>query len=90
MTLSQTASILLPYMSNRGTNHQHGLTTMKFTRPKSKDRKRRNKEKARERRLAWQESVSTKAPVVKKPAPRKGAGKAKKAAAAKKPEVVAA
>jgi len=34
-------------MSNKHTNHQHGLTTMNATRPKSKMHKRRNKANAK-------------------------------------------
>jgi hypothetical protein len=37
-------------MSNKHVNHQHGLTTMKATQPKSKLRKRRNKANARKRK----------------------------------------
>lgn len=41
-------------MSNRSSSKQHGLSTANETRPKSKLRKRRNKAKARARRLARQ------------------------------------
>lgn len=48
-------------MSNKHINHQHSLTTMNATRPKSKLRKRRNKTKARVRKevllKALQEAV---------------------------------
>jgi hypothetical protein len=37
-------------MSNKHVNHQHGLTTMNSTRPKSKLRKRANKAKAKVRK----------------------------------------
>lgn len=37
-------------MSNKHVNHQHSLTTMNATRPKSKLYKRRNKAKARLRK----------------------------------------
>ena len=38
------------YMSNKHVNHQHGLTTMNSSRPKSKLRKRANKAKAKVRK----------------------------------------
>ncbi len=38
------------FMSNKHVNHQHGLTTMNATRPKSKLFKRRNKAKAKPRK----------------------------------------
>ncbi|MBP9717953.1 hypothetical protein KBD59_01530 [Candidatus Gracilibacteria bacterium] len=44
-------------MSNKHVNHQHGLTTMNLTRPKSKLRKRRNKAKATARREEWKKSL---------------------------------
>jgi len=44
-------------MSNKHTNTQHGLTTMNLTRPKSKLRKRLNKEKARVRKAEWMKSI---------------------------------
>jgi len=37
-------------MSNKHVNHQHGLTTMNSSRPKSKLRKRNNKIKAKARK----------------------------------------
>jgi hypothetical protein len=37
-------------MSNKHVNHQHSLTTMNATRPKSKMYKRRNKAAAKERK----------------------------------------
>jgi hypothetical protein len=37
-------------MSNAHVNHQHGLTTMNATRPKSKLHKRRNKAKGKEKK----------------------------------------
>ena len=37
-------------MSNKHINHQHGLTSMNATRPKSKLGKRRNKAKAKIRK----------------------------------------
>ena len=37
-------------MSNKHINHQHGLTTMNSTRPKSKLRKRKNKMQAKVRK----------------------------------------
>lgn len=37
-------------MSNKHINHQHGLTTMNASRPKSKLRKRKNKMQAKERK----------------------------------------
>ena len=37
-------------MSNKHVNHQHGLTTMNSSRPKSKLRKRVNKAKAKDRK----------------------------------------
>ncbi|MEK7524170.1 MAG: hypothetical protein AAB588_04030 [Patescibacteria group bacterium] len=46
-------------MSNKHASHQHGMTTMNLTRPKSKLRKRRNKEKARERRVEWLKSLQS-------------------------------
>jgi hypothetical protein len=46
-------------MSNKHTNHQHGMLTMNLSRPKSKLRKRKNKEKARERRIAWVKSLQS-------------------------------
>ncbi|MBI4994363.1 hypothetical protein HZC21_01810 [Candidatus Peregrinibacteria bacterium] len=46
-------------MSNKHTSHQHGLHTMNLTRPKSKLYKRRNKDKARARRLEWIKSLQS-------------------------------
>ena len=46
-------------MSNKHTNTQHGLTTMNLTRPKSKLRERRNKEKASLRRAEWIKSLQS-------------------------------
>jgi len=57
-------------MSNKHINHQHSLTTMNATRPKSKLRKRRNKAKARVRNeillKALQEAVADFSPAAKK------------------------
>lgn len=38
-------------MSNKHINHQHGLSTMNGLRPKSKLRKRKNKVKAKSRKI---------------------------------------
>lgn len=84
-------------MSNKHVNHQHGLTTMNSSRPKSTLRKRANKAKAKARKapllLALIEARYGKAvPTVKKarrPAgPKKPSKKAvaKKVTAAKKAE----
>jgi hypothetical protein len=43
-------------MTNRSSSKQHGLHTANQQRPKSKLRKRRNKAKARERRIEREES----------------------------------
>jgi hypothetical protein len=76
-------------MSNKHTNHQHGLHTMNATRPKSKLRKRKNKAGAKARKVslleALHESRYGKKVVktsVKKTTAQKGA--AKKAKAEKK------
>jgi len=42
-------------MTNKSSSKQHGLHTANQTRPKSKLRKKKNKAKARERRLAKQD-----------------------------------
>lgn len=42
----------MDFMSNKHINHQHGLTTMNATRPKSKLAKRNNKARGKERKAA--------------------------------------
>lgn len=76
-------------MSNKHTNHQHGLHTMNATRPKSKLRKRNNKAKAKVRKATLLEALhearygkKVAKTTVKKTTAEKGV--AKKAKAAKK------
>lgn len=69
-------------MSNKHVNHQHGLTTMNASRPKSKLYKRKNKAKAKDRKevllTALKEAVIAGRSTGAKPA--KAAPKAEKAA----------
>ena len=69
-------------MSNKHVNHQHGLSTMNATRPKSKLWKRKNKAAAKERKEALLKSLSD-AVSTKRGTP-KAAKKAAPKAAAKK------
>lgn len=76
-------------MSNKHVNHQHGLTTMNSTRPKSKLRKRVNKSKAKVRKapllIALMEArYGKKVAPVKKARRAKGPRNATKKAVAKK------
>ena len=45
-------------MSNKHINHQHGLTTMNATRPKSKVHKRANKAAAKARKAPLLEALA--------------------------------
>ncbi len=77
-------------MSNKHINHQHGLTTMNASRPKSKLRKRANKAKAAARKAPLLAALhearyGKKADKVKAaPKPKRSATAAKKTTKAKK------
>ena len=45
-------------MSNKHINHQHGLKTMNATRPKAKPGKRRNKSKAKVRKVVLLQALN--------------------------------
>lgn len=74
-------------MSNKHTNHQHGLTTMNASRPKSKLSKRANKAKAKLRKAPLLAALhearyGKKAEKVKAVKPKKSASAAAKKAKA--------
>ncbi len=45
-------------MTNKGSNHQHGLHTMNETRPKSKQGKKAQKARARKKSAARQAAIA--------------------------------